>query len=239
MSTIEQVVILAGGLGTRLRPITEKIPKPLVEVRGKPFLYWQLRDIEEQGFEDVVLLAGHLGEQIEEYVQSDLGLDLNMRVSIEPKPLGTGGALTHALKSLDDHFVLLNGDSFLKMDYLEMVEDYFDRDLKASLTYFEDLQSSPVIPNLKVHSGLVMDYKKDGGKEQGFQQIDSGVYVLAKTLFEGPREPHYSLESLWKGLIQEKKLGAFLVKERFYDIGTSERLKIFEERLGDYFPDTL
>jgi len=239
MSNIEQVVILAGGLGTRLRPLTEKIPKPLVEVKGKPFLYWQLLDVEQQGFEDVVLLAGHLGEQLEEYVQSDHGLDLNLRVSIEPEPMGTGGALTHAFKYLDEQFILLNGDSFLRMDLTEMVEDYFERDLLASLTYFNDLKTSPVQPNLKVGNDLVLDYKKDGGIENGFQYIDSGVYVLDNCLFDSPQNPKYSLESLWPMLISGEKLGAFLVKERFYDIGTPERLKLLEDRLGDYFPDAV
>ncbi|MGE3975721.1 MAG: sugar phosphate nucleotidyltransferase [Bdellovibrionales bacterium] len=238
MSRIDQVVILAGGLGTRLRPITEKIPKPLVEVRGHPFLYWQLLDIEEQGFEDVVLLAGHLGEQIEDYINS-LELDLNMRVSIEPKQMGTGGAIVYAKKHLDDHFVLLNGDSFLKMEYAEMVEDYFDRGLEASLTYFPDVKKSPVPSNLKIKNDLVLDYQKNGGLENGFEYIDSGVYVLNKELFTETPEESFSLESLWKGLIAKQKLGAFLVNERFYDIGTSERLKLFEERLGDYFPDAI
>jgi NDP-sugar pyrophosphorylase family protein len=235
---VEQVVILAGGLGTRLRPITEKIPKPLVEVRGKPFLYWQLLDIEEQGFEDVVLLAGYLGEQLEDYVQT-LELDLNIRVSIEPEVRGTGGALAYAHKHLDEHFVLLNGDSFLKMEYQEMVEDYFERDLKAGVSYFQDLKASPVIPNLKVKNRLVLDYKKGGGIEAGFQYIDSGVYVLQNDLFKTPKTLNFSLESLWPDLIQGKKLGAFLVEERFYDIGTPERLKLFEDRLSDYFPDNV
>lgn len=239
MSSIEQVVILAGGLGTRLRPITEKIPKPLVEVNGRPFLYWQLLDVEEQGFEDVVLLGGHLGEQLEDYAQSDHGLDLNIRVSLEVEPLGTGGALTNALKHLDDHFVLMNGDSFLHMDLHEMVANYFEKELQASLTYYDNLKTSPVVPNLKIKNDFVLEYKKDGGTENGFQYIDSGVYVLDKSLFEAPVTPKYSLESLWPSLISSKNLGAFLVKERFYDIGTPERLKLFEERLSDYFPDSV
>src|SRR5436305_1410835 len=106
---IEQAVILAGGLGTRMRPMTEQVPKPMLPVKGKPFLYHQLRLLESHGFRRALLLVGYLGEQIEEYFGSEdfrskdavaLGLTIDIDYSYESSPLGTGGALKNAAAKL-------------------------------------------------------------------------------------------------------------------------------------------
>src|SRR3954463_16106244 len=123
---IEQAVILAGGLGTRMRPMTEQVPKPMLPVNGKPFLYHQLRLLEARGFRRVLLLVGYLGEQIENYFDSEAAAELQvaMSYSYESSPLGTGGALRNAAAKLDSAFVVLNGDTYLDVDYRSFCADF-------------------------------------------------------------------------------------------------------------------
>jgi NDP-sugar pyrophosphorylase family protein len=231
-----QVAILAGGLGTRLRPITEKVPKPMVPVAGEPFLHWQLSDLREQGFRRVMLLVAYLGEQVERHFGDGHEFGLELEYCFEPEPLGTGGALKNALPKLDPEFVLLNGDSFLKAPLDEMVRAFHAGGFDAMVSVYDNHDPVPVIPNLKVHAGRVLEYEKDAGLARGFDRIDSGIYVLKRTLLERRAENRFMLADLWPQLNATGRLGAFDVNERFYDIGTIERLKEFEEKVRDYFP---
>lgn len=232
-----QVVILAGGLGTRLRPITEKVPKPMVPVAGEPFLHWQLLDLRAQGFSRVLLLVAYLGEQVERHFGDGRALGMELSYSYEPEPLGTGGALKNALERLDDEFILLNGDSFLKAPLGEMFAAFRRGDFEAMVSTYDNRVPVPVIPNIKVRDGRVIDYKKDAGGD--FKLIDSGIYVLRKSLLAARPESRFMLADLWPPLIASRRLGAFAVAERFYDIGTLERLKEFEEKVRDYFPNSV
>lgn len=239
-----QVVILAGGLGTRLRPITEKIPKPMVDVCGQPFLHWQLLDLKRQGYTRVLLLVAYLGEQVKAHFGDGAKLGMQLSYSFEPEPMGTGGALKHALTNLDESFILLNGDSFLSAPLAKM-EASFDATkavaapLMAAISTYAEHTLVPVIPNLKVAGDRVVDYKKDAGLTLGFDQIDSGIYIVEKRLLKEKTETRFALADLWPKLIESKQLGAFRIDERFYDIGTVERLKEFERKLRDYFPNSI
>jgi NDP-sugar pyrophosphorylase family protein len=251
----KQIVILAGGLGTRLRPITEKIPKPLVPVAGQPFLHWQLLDLKKQGYTDVLLLVAYLGEQIEKYFGDGRDMGLRIRYSFEPEPLGTGGALKHAVRSLAEEFILLNGDSFLRAPLDAMTAAFAAGGFDAMISVYDDRVPTQVIPNLKTSGHVVLDYKKDAGREQGFDKIDSGVYVMKRSLLESaggvgangvglspsgadlPRK--FALADLWPALLAKGRLGAYDVPERFYDIGTPARLQEFEEKVRDYFPNSV
>ncbi|MBX9766024.1 MAG: NTP transferase domain-containing protein [Bdellovibrionales bacterium] len=252
-----QFVILAGGLGTRLYPLTEKIPKPIVEVAGKPYLEWQLLELKALGAKKVLLLTGHLGEQIEAAFGNGQRLGLEIQYSRENSPLGTGGALQLALPLLEDQFVLLNGDSFLPMDFSRLVGNEIP-DLSAVIVGFTNHPATPVPNNLKVDAGRVTAYRKNAGLENGFQCVDAGVYLLRKSVLLGTSSDvpslrscvgstlvsmdemaAFSLESLWEPLIRQKQLGVHMVSQRFFDIGTPERLKEFEEFVHDHFQNAV
>ena len=230
-----QAVILAGGLGTRLRPLTEKIPKPMVEVAGQPFLHWQLLDLKMQGYTDILLLVAYLGEQIEAFFGNGSQLGMSIQYSYESEPMGTGGALRNALALLEEDFLLLNGDSFLKAPLDSMVRIFETSDVEALISVYDNRVPVPVIPNVQMNERKVLAYKKDAGLAAGFDMIDSGIYVMKRQLIARFIENRYLLEKLWPDLIKDGKLGAFLVSERFYDIGTPERLQEFEEKVRDYF----
>lgn len=119
------VAILAGGLATRLRPITQEIPKSLIEVAGKPFICHQLDHLRQQGINSVVLCIGYLGEMIQEVVGDGSRWGMHIRYSPDgPSLLGTGGALRQALPLLGEHFFILYGDSYLPIDCSEVEKTY-------------------------------------------------------------------------------------------------------------------
>ncbi len=237
----QQIVILAGGLGTRLKPLTETCPKPLVPVCGLPFLHWQLEDLKIQGARRVLLLVSYLGEQIEQYFGDGSAIGMEITYAREPQPLGTGGALKNALAQLDNEFVLLNGDSFLRAPLAEMIRKFREQNLTAAISVFSNVSAVPVIPNLRLSGDLVSGYQKDAGLAAGYNSIDSGIYVMKKSLIsETPGlGTKFMLADLWPKLIDEGKLGSFAVAEKFYDIGTVPRLKEFEEKVRDYFPNSV
>jgi len=133
-----QVVILAGGLGTRLWPMTKSVPKPMVPVGGEPYLAHQLRFLRGQGYSDVVILTGYLGEQIEDYFGDGSAVGMRIQYSREPGPLGTGGALRNASELLGDAFLLIYGDSFLPIEYGILERRLAETQATAVVALFED-----------------------------------------------------------------------------------------------------
>ncbi len=229
-----QVVILAGGFGTRLRPITEKMPKPMAPVNGQPFLHWQLQDLKRQGYQRVLLLIAYLGEQIEQHFGDGAKYGMQISYAREPTPLGTGGALRHALAQLENEFFLLNGDSFLVAPLDQMALTFHKSTCSAMISAYTQQPGHapvPVIPNLESLGERVSRYEKDAGPEKGFRQIDSGVYLIKRSVLSGQTAGTFALADLWPRLIAEGSLAAFAVDERFYDIGTMERLAEFEEAI--------
>jgi MurNAc alpha-1-phosphate uridylyltransferase len=235
----EQVVILAGGLGTRLRPITETIPKPLVEINDQPFLYWQIQEAKRLGYRRILLLVAYLGHMIEEHFKDGSELGVEIEYAYEKEPLGTGGALRNALSMLDDEFFLLNGDSFLSLDMKGLQKLYDQGSSDAVIASFPYPEKTDVPGNLKVDANFVVSYKKAAGVENGYSQVDAGVYIMHKKVVESYERERFQLEQLWPPLIEAKRLQVFPVEERFYDIGTPERLKEFEEFVRDYFAHTI
>lgn len=225
-------VILAGGKGTRLMPLTSSIPKPMVEVGGKPFLYWLLLFLKEQGIREVLLLVSHLGDVIEKHFSKNPLEGLKIKFNHEPAPMGTGGALKHSLPALPDRFWLLNGDSFLYTDLVSMAKQHEALGAEGTLTVASP-EVVPVAPNLKCEKNLVTEYRKEGGP--GFTQVDAGVYILSRKIVEAGPSGTFDIGAFWPPVIERKKLGAFTVWDRFFDIGTPERLKTFEKHLKDYF----
>lgn len=233
----KQVLILAGGLGTRLRPLTEKCPKPMVPVCGEPFLHWQILDLKEQGYTDIILLVAYLGEQVREHFGDGSKWGVRIDYVFEKTPLGTGGAIANAISELgddlEDEFMIFNGDSFLRAP-LDDLAGFFDEGrFDAVVSTYNNKVPTPVPNNLQVRNQIVVKYQKGAGLENGFDSVDSGIYVVKKSIFteksvlEKPRP--FQLEDVLGPLMSSHRYGAFAVDSRFYDIGTPTRLKEFED----------
>jgi NDP-sugar pyrophosphorylase family protein len=226
-----QGVILAGGLGTRLRPVTETVPKPMVPVAGKPFLHHQLAMLAKNGFTRVLLLTGYLGEQVQAHFGDGRALGLELSYEQEPAPLGTGGAVRRVLHRLEDRFVLMFGDSLLPIDYRDFAAVFQRSDADGLMAIYADPSGATDVPgNVELgQDGRVLRYDKGAG----LHWIEAGVLAFRRTAIESlPPNEACSLEHrLYPTLIAAGRLQAYPTHQRFYDIGTPERLRQFQETL--------
>jgi len=218
-----QVVILAGGLATRLYPITEKIPKSLVEVAGFPFIHHQLNYLKKQGIEEVVICLGYLGELVEEFI-SKQSYGLNISFSYDGvKQLGTGGALKNALNRLSDQFFIIYGDSFLPIDYLKVYRASVDNKGCAIMVIFKNNNKFDVSNVKKVTDDIIFYDKKSPGPDMKY--IDYGLSIASKKMIEDFKGgSSYDLSDLMHKISIENKLIGFEVTERFYEIGSHNGL---------------
>ncbi len=231
---VQQAVILAGGKGTRLMPLTQDIPKPMVQVGGQPFLYWQVCYLRDQGVREILLLTSYLHEKIESHFQKNPVEGLSIRYSVEAEPLGTGGAVRHALPHLRESFWLINGDSFLDMD-LSPVESLVAREGWDACLVTAPKGLVDVPGNVRVVKSLVKLYKKSALDRDGLDDVDAGVYLLKRSVIENGPTGIFDMGDYWPRLIERDTLGAYGVREKYFDIGTIERLKVFEEYVAERF----
>lgn len=225
-----QVVILAAGLGTRLRPLTYDIPKPMVPIRGKPFLEYQLELIKKNGFKDIVICISRLGlgEVIKNHFGAGEKLKVNIAYSIEDKPGGTGGALKNAENLLENEFLLLYGDSLLDIDYPALVE-YFHKHGKMGTIVVFNNKPKIISNNTEINKkNQVINYNKN--KEGPANCVEAGVLAFKKDILNFiPAKTPFSLEEeLFPVLIDKNELMAYTTSQKFYDIGTFESLEIFK-----------
>jgi NDP-sugar pyrophosphorylase family protein len=228
-----QAVILAGGLGTRLGCITKNIPKPMVLVAGKPFLEYQIVELQRQGFCDILLLVGHFSDQIQSHFVDGQRLHVSIRYSAETTPQGTGGGLKLAASMLQDEFLLIYGDSYLPIDYRAVVARMATNlDVTGVAVLYDNLEPTTVNNNVAMDEyGYITKYSKDSHADADLQYVEAGVLVFRKTLLELlPTGRPVSLEQeVFPLLIARRHLIGYVTHQRFYDIGTPERLQMIED----------
>jgi NDP-sugar pyrophosphorylase family protein len=223
-----QCVILAGGLGTRMRPLTETCPKTLLPAAGRPFAYHQLHWLAAQGITDVVYSIGHQGDQIRRY-WTDERPPIPMRYVDEGEVLlGTAGALRLARKQgvLDERFFVIYGDSFLPVDFAPVWDAFQSSGLPALMTVLRN-EGRWDRSNVIYEPGRVVLYDKAAAP--GMQYIDYGLSCFRREVFGNLTHP--DLASLFHDLSLQGRLAAFQVHERFYEIGSPAGLRDFEEYL--------
>jgi len=235
-----QAVILAGGLGTRMRPVTETVPKPMIAVAGKPFLQWQLELLATSGIRSALLLVAYLGEQIEQYFGDGRRFGSSIDYAYELSPLGTGGALRNAEQKLRDWFVLLNGDTYLAIDYDGLARDFCAADCAAMIVaYRKPPAAAAAVPasglpgNLGVdRDGMVTAYRKH--EPQGLDHIDAGVILLKKEILADlPAGRRCSLEEeVYPRLIARGAMRAWTTQQPFFDMGSPAGLAALAAKLA-------
>ncbi len=223
-----QVVILVGGLATRLKPITEKIPKSMIRINEKPFLEYQIELLKKNNLTDILLCIGHLSSQIKDYFGDGKRFGVRLDYSEEKEELlGTGGALKKAENLLEDEFFVMYGDSYLILDYQEIAA-YFHNFNKLALVAVYKNYNQFDKSNLIVKNGLVKLYDKKGVNPE-MVYIDEGISILKKnTLRDFPSHTPFPLDRIFQRLISKKELLAFQTNQRFYEIGSPEGLNDFK-----------
>jgi NDP-sugar pyrophosphorylase family protein len=227
------VIILAGGIATRLRPITEKVPKSLVEVGGKPFIYHQLNLLKSHGFHFVIISAWYKSEMIRDYVGGGqrFGMDVQL-ITDGDTPLGTGGAIRKSLNFLNGPFFVVYGDSYLPCDY-KGIQAYFESHSKPGLMTVYRNQEKWDSSNVEMIDGQITCYDKKN-RTPGMEYIDYGLGLFQPSVFkyltEGQR---VDLAEVYQRLIKDHTLLAYEVKQRFYEVGSFEGLRELDDLLSN------
>jgi NDP-sugar pyrophosphorylase family protein len=231
------VVILAGGLATRLRPLTEKIPKSLIEVAGRPFLEHQIALLRKNGITEIFLCVGYLGEMIEERFGEGSRFGVHISYSYDGrKLLGTGGAIQKLLPKLPDSFFVLYGDAYLKIDYTA-VADQFQKSAKPALMTVFRNEDAWDRSNVWFESGTLHRYSKTERLPQ-MRYIDYGLTICSRPIFaEYPSDEPFDLATVFEKLSQRGELAGYEVHQRFYEIGSYQGLRELERVLRS--PGTL
>lgn len=214
------VVILAGGLATRLRPLTETIPKSLVEVNGEPFVAHQLRLLQQQGVRHVTMCLGYLGEMVVDYVGDGSQFGLQVSYSFDgPTLLGTAGAIKKTLSTLDENFFVLYGDSYLPCHYAAVQQTFIASHKNSLMTVFRN-QGKWDTSNVEFADGQILVYDKVH-KTEKMLYIDYGLGIFNKTAFDiVPENEVFDLALLYQKLLASNQLAAHEITQRFYEVGS-------------------
>jgi len=214
------VAILAGGLATRLRPITQTIPKALIEVAGKPFVAHQLQYLRQQGVTSITLCIGYLGEMIQEFVGDGSHWDLSVSYSPDgPVLLGTGGALKQAIPMLGERFFVLYGDSYLPINYANVQKAFTDSNQLGLMTVLKN-KNQWDRSNVQFELGKLIEYNKEI-INPSMHYIDYGLGALqASVLGHYPDGEPFDLSKVYNELSMRQQLAGYEVFDRFYEIGS-------------------
>lgn len=227
-----QTVILAGGLGTRLRPITDSIPKSMMPILGKPFIRYQIELLKRNELRDIVLCVGYKAEQIIKFLGNGKKFGVSIVYSEDGAELkGTAGTLKNAEPLLEDEFFVMNGDSYLPINFSKPLETFRTNNKLALMVVYKNRDRYDR-SNVAIEDQRVVRYDRDR-KWPGMEYIDYGLGIFKKEVLEFiPKGRFYQLDELFQKLIAMKQLMAFEVYRRFYEIGSFEGLKSFETYVG-------
>jgi NDP-sugar pyrophosphorylase family protein len=213
------IVILAGGIGSRLGLLTKKTPKALIRIENKPFIHYQLKQLSKQGFNEVLICAGYLSRQIKKFAGIGKKFNLKIKYSIEKKKLlGTAGAIRKALPLLNDNFFIIYGDTYLPIKFKNLQKIYIKKKAKALITIYKNknkLDKSNVCFKKKN-----IYYEKNSNKKN-MNYIEYGVSILNKSIFNYKNLKKISdLSEVFNYLSKKKILKYAIVRKRFYEIGS-------------------
>jgi len=226
------VAILAGGLATRLGPLTRETPKCLLEVAGQPFVHHQLRRLHGQGVRKVVLCLGHFGEKVVEAVGDGSAFGLEVAYSFDgPELRGTAGAIRQALPRLGPAFFVLYGDSYLECNYATVQRAYEAAGTMALMTVFRN-EGQWDSSNVEFSGGRIVAYDKVT-RSPVMRYIDYGLGVLSDRAFDTvPENGACDLAAVYQEMLRRGELAGFEVAERFYEIGSVAGLEETRRHLG-------
>jgi NDP-sugar pyrophosphorylase family protein len=225
------VALLAGGLATRLQPVSQGLPKALVPVAGRPFIDHQLNLLHRNGIRTVVMCLGHLGELVQHHVGDGAKFGMRVQYSFDgPSLLGTGGAIRRALPHLGDVFWVMYGDSFMDIDYASVLRAFDNRPEALGLMTVLRNNGQWDKSNAVFRDGQLLRYdKKNATPEMDY--IDYGIALLRRSAAERIGEAASDIAELYAQLVAEGAMVGYEVFTRFYEIGTPQSLAEANEYL--------
>lgn len=226
-----QAVILVGGLGARVRPMTYRIPKAMIEINHKPFLFYLLNLLKNKGFTKILLLIGYLGSYIENYFKKGDRLGLSITYSFEDIPLGTGGALKNAQDLIDSEFLLVYGDTYLDFDYGHFIKTFYEIQKKGLMCVFANKERKLRDNVLMDQNNRIIAYNKNN--PSGLFGVDAGIFVFKKEILGLiPEGANVSFENcVYQNLIDQHEFFGYSTDTLFLDIGSFQMLNKAKEFL--------
>lgn len=219
------VVILAGGLASRVYPLSKTIPKSLIEINGEPFIFHQLKYLESQGVKKVVICIGHMGEKIKDQVGNGYKFNLKIEYSNDGnKLLGTGGAVKKALNLLGENFIIQYGDSFLPTSYSNIIDRFYNTKSKLLLTIKKNY-SKYHVSNVFFKKNKIIEYNKFKFNSK-MKYIDYGLCVVDSIIFDNyKKNVKFDLGELFYDYSIQGNLNGIEIREKFYEIGSFNGIK--------------
>ena len=217
---VKQAVILAGGQGVKMRPLTYELPKPLVPVKGKPVIDYNLELLKRNGIEDVILAIGHLGDKIRDQVGSGQRYGLRANYSHEDHPLGSGGALRQSLSLVDSYpLLVMNGDVLADLNLKDLINFHQERDYLVTMVLTVAADTAG-FGKAKVRGDRVVEFvKKD--QSEDYNLVNAGIYLVNQG-FSGwlPEQTPSDLEDVFIKLAQEGLLAGYIFEGDWFEIST-------------------
>jgi len=221
------VAILAGGLATRLHPLTNSVPKSMIEICGKPFVHWQTKLLASAGVTDIVYCVAYKSEIIQRFLGDGSNYGVKISYSYDgPKLLGTGGAIVNALPLLGHKFMVLYGDSYLPIDYSKVVNEFEGCGLPALMTVYANKGKFDT-SNVDFRGGVLNRYQK-GTSLPEMTHIDYGLSCFDETVFLNCELGlPIDLAQICTDLSSQNLLKGHEVEKRFYEIGSLQGILDF------------
>ncbi|MFA4870865.1 MAG: sugar phosphate nucleotidyltransferase [Pedobacter sp.] len=219
-----QTIILCGGLGTRLYPITETIPKSLIEINHIPFIHHQLTLLRQQGITDIVLCLGKFGHMIEDYVKKHFP-DMKIRYSYDGDVLlGTGGSIKKASNLLQDEFMIIYGDSYLDTPIIPLINQFHAHNKPMLMTIYHNNNVGDR-SNISFQNGNIIYDKKNPTPDMEY--IDYGLTIVKKTIFDNYTW-RFNLSDVMSDYINNNEVSIFESVTTFHEIGSFAGIQEFE-----------
>lgn len=228
---MKEAIVLAGGLGTRLREVVPDWPKPMAPVAGRPFLEILLRSLATKGFSNVVLSVGFMAEKIINHFGSQYA-GIKLKYVVEDHPLGTGGAIRLAMPHcLNDHVFILNGDTFLDIEEKLIEKQWHDRHNPIIVAKMS--MDTARYGKILVENGLAIGFDEKGKSGPGL--INAGCYIFNRGLLDGfDLHKNFSLENdFLTSIVKTKPIDVYITNGKFIDIGVPEDYLRAQTELAD------
>jgi D-glycero-D-manno-heptose 1,7-bisphosphate phosphatase len=232
LTKIKQAVILAGGLGTRLRPLTNNLPKPMISINNRPFLEYLIEMLKENEIEEVVLLLGYLPEKIKEHFGNGSNFGIKIKYSIGEVSYKTGARLRNAAPLLDDLFLLMYCDNYWPLDLKKLSEFRNQNEVLSTVTVYSNKDKFTRNNMLVNETTFVVKYDRSRS-DKDLNGVDIGYFLMDKKVLGFMPPYNFSLsEIILPLLIGKKQLRGYLTDHRYYSISTPDRLPITKQFLN-------
>lgn len=228
------ILILAGGLATRLYPTTLSIPKSLIAINNVPFISFQLKLLQRRGISDVILCVGKFGDMIEDYVKDGSKWNLNVKYSYEDEDnlLGTGGAIKNSLNLLPDEFMITYGDSYLDINYSDAINKFYQEKKPMLITVYENKNIGDK-SNIIYKNNTILKYDKKN-RSSDMEHIDCGLLIVKKSIFKRYSNK-FDLSQLMFDMVNKGKVSAYETHTPFYEIGSREGVEQFKNKQNSLY----